>query len=113
MKGSEKVLLGQERMAFNFIYTFATKEENFPYIAEIRSVRKGISEIPAIFKVLVKIDRGRPKIFCRIKTVTKDIPLAIVMRAFGITHDYEIFKSICFKMEKLDDEEKEDLKGLL
>ena len=50
---------------------------------------------------------------CRIKTVTKDIPLAIVMRALGITHDYEIFKSICFKMEKLDDEEKEDLKGFL
>ena len=82
-------------------------------MAEIRSVRRGISELPAVFKVLIKIDRGKPKIMCRVKTVTRDIPLAILMRAFGISHDYEIFKSICFKMEKLDDEEKEDLKGLM
>ena len=57
-------------------------------MTEIRSVKKGIATLPAIFKILVKIDqRNRPKIYCRIKTVTKDIPLAIVLRALGISTD--------------------------
>lgn len=44
--------------------------------------------MPAIFKILVKLDpKGKPKIFCRIKTVSKDIPLAIVLRALGIVTD--------------------------
>jgi DNA-directed RNA polymerase beta subunit len=50
-------------------------------------VKKGIATLPAIFKIIVKIDKGKPKIMCRIKTVTKDIPLAIVLRALGITSD--------------------------
>ena len=88
MKGSEKVVVAQERMAFNFVYTFKTKEPNCPWVTEIRSVKKGIATLPAIFKILVRIDpRGKPKIFCRIKTVTKDIPLAIVLRSLGILTD--------------------------
>lgn len=88
VKGSEKVVVAQERMAYNFVYTFKNKEANFPWVTEIRSVKKGIATLPAIFKILVKYDRGRPKILCRIKTVTKDIPLAIVLRALGITSDF-------------------------
>jgi DNA-directed RNA polymerase II subunit RPB2 len=42
LKGSEKVTVGQERIAFNAIYTFKTKEVTFPYIAEIRSRKRGI-----------------------------------------------------------------------
>lgn len=87
VKGSEKVIVAQERMAFNFVYTFKTKQPNAPWVSEIRSVKKGIATLPAIFKIIVKIDKGKPKIMCRIKTVTKDIPLAIVLRALGITSD--------------------------
>lgn len=87
MKGSEKVVVAQERMAHNFVYTFKNKEISQPWTTEIRSVKKGIATLPAIFKILVKIERGRPKIVCRIKTITKDIPLVIVLRALGITSD--------------------------
>ena len=83
------MVVAQERMAFNFVYTFKTKEPNSPWVTEIRSVKKGIATLPAIFKILVRVDAkgGKPKIFCRIKTVTKDIPLAIVLRSLGILTD--------------------------
>ena len=57
MKGSEKVVVAQERMAFNFVYTFKNKEASVPWVTEIRSVRKGIATLPAIFKILVKIEK--------------------------------------------------------
>ena len=89
MRGSEKVVVAQERMAFNFVYTFKnSKDKQYPWITEIRSVPKGISSLPAIFKLVVKYDKGQPKILCRIKTVTKDIPLAMLLRALGIQNDY-------------------------
>lgn len=114
IKGSEKVVVAQERMAFNFVYTFKTKEPNSPWVTEIRSVKKGIASLPAIFKILVKLDpKGRPKIFCRIKTVSKDIPLAIVLRALGIVTDLEIFETICYKITNLDEDELKEIKGIL
>ena len=57
MKGSEKVVVAQERMAFNFVYTFKNKEASVPWVTEIRSVKKGIATLPAIFKILVKIEK--------------------------------------------------------
>lgn len=32
VKGSEKVVVAQERMAFNFVYTFKNKEANYPWV---------------------------------------------------------------------------------
>lgn len=32
VKGSEKVVVAQERMAYNFVYTFKNKEANFPWV---------------------------------------------------------------------------------
>ena len=113
VKGSEKVVVAQERMAHNFVYTFKNKEANFPWVTEIRSVKKGIATLPAIFKILVKYDRGRPKIVCRIKTVTKDIPLAIVLRALGITSDFEILETVCYKVKGIEGNEFQEIKGIL
>lgn len=50
--------------------------------------------MPAVFKLIVKNDKGAPRIHCRIKTITKDIPLAIVLRALGIGSDFEIIDCI-------------------
>lgn len=102
MKGSEKVVVAQERMAHNFVYTFKNKEANYPWVTEIRSVKKGIATLPAIFKILVKYDRGRPKIICRIKTVNKDLPLLVVMRALGVTSDFEMLETVCYKLRGVD-----------
>lgn len=95
------MVVAQERMAFNFVYTFKNKEASYPWVTEIRSVKKGIATLPAIFKILVRLDRGKPKIICRIKTVTKDIPLPIVLRALGITSDYEILETVCYKIRNI------------
>ena len=35
------------------------------------------------------------------------------MRALGLSSDEEIFKSICYKLVDLSEEEKNDLKGML
>lgn len=99
------MVVAQERMAFNFVYTFKNKEISQPWITEIRSVKKGIATLPAIFKILVKIEKGIPKIMCRIKTITKDIPLAIVLRALGITSDFEIIETVCYKIRGLNEAE--------
>lgn len=66
------VLVAQERMAYNFIYTFKGKDPKIPWTSEIRSFQKGGSNYPSLFKILIKIDaNGNPKIFCRIKYVKK------------------------------------------
>ena len=105
-------------MAFNFVYTFKTKEELAPWVTEIRSVPKGIAALPAVFKLVVKVDKGAPRIYCRIKTVTKDIPLAIVLRALGLSSDFEIIDCIVnmsqeHTEEGIEDEEEEEMKGIL
>ena len=72
IRGSEKVVVGQERMAYNFVYTFKSKDDKNPWVSEIRSVPKGVSALPAIFKVGIKIDlKGIPRIVCKMKYVNK------------------------------------------
>lgn len=68
-------------------------------MTEIRSVKKGIATLPAIFKLLVKVEKGKPKIMCRVKSVTRDLPLATLMRALGISSDYEILETVCYKIK--------------
>jgi DNA-directed RNA polymerase II subunit RPB2 len=97
VKGSEKVVVGQERMAYNFVYTFKSKIESEPWITEIRSLPKGIGALPAVFKLAVKYDKGKPRIVCKIKNVNKDIPLPVLMRALGIQTDLKIFNCVCEK----------------
>ena len=52
------------------------------------------------------------------KTVTKDIPLAIVLRALGIVSDFDIIDCIVNLNKKdggenMEEEEEEELKGIL
>lgn len=100
-------------MAFNFVYTFKNKEANQPWVTEIRSLPKGISALPSVFKLVVKYDKGIPRILCRIKTLTKDIPLGLVLRALGMQTDLQIIQSVCDKIVDLSEEEQEDIKGML
>ena len=37
LRGSEKVIVAQERMACNVVLVFRTKDANKPWVAEIRS----------------------------------------------------------------------------
>lgn len=114
VRGSEKVVVGQERMAYNFVYTFKTKVETEPWVTEIRSIPKGIGALPAVFKLVMKYEKGHPRICCRIKTVTKDIPLGIVLRSLGLQTDIQIFQCIIEKnITDLSAEELDELKGMI
>jgi len=48
---------------------------------------KGIGAFPAVFKLIVKYEKGAPRILCRIKTISKDLPLGILLRALGLQSD--------------------------
>lgn len=93
--GSEKVIVGQERVAFNQVMLFKTKSESEPWVAEIRSVSKYIGSLPHVFKMSVKFTKEVPKILCHIKNVRKPIPLFILLKALGIPSDIEIMELIC------------------
>jgi DNA-directed RNA polymerase beta subunit len=56
---------------------------------------KGIGSLPAVFKLFIKIDKGKPRIMCKIKNVNKDIPFVILMRALGIQTDLKVFNCVC------------------
>jgi DNA-directed RNA polymerase beta subunit len=64
-------------------------------VTEIRSLPKGIGALPAVFKLLVKYEKGAPKILVRMKNVTKDLPLGVLLRALGLQTDLQIFQCIC------------------
>lgn len=66
-------------------------------MTEIRSLPKGIGALPAVFKLAVKYDRGKPRLVCKIKNVNKDIPFVVLMRALGIQTDLKIFNCVCEK----------------
>ncbi len=114
MRGSEKVVVGQERMAYNFVYTFKNKVENEPWVTEIRSLPKGIAALPAVFKLMVKYEKGHPRLVCKIKTLTKDVPFGVLMRALGLQNDLQIFNCVCERdVGDLSPVDVEDAKGLM
>ena len=68
---------------------------------------KGIGALPAVFKLFIKIDAGKPRIMVKIKNVNKDIPFVILMRALGVQTDLKIFNCVCEK--NIGDVEGDDL----
>lgn len=85
-------------MAFNFVYTFKSKDERNPWVSEIRSMPKGVASLPAIFKIMIKIDRGTTIVLCRMKYVEKDLNIGYLFRALGIQSDLDILKCICYDL---------------
>ncbi len=99
IRGSEKVVVAQERMAYNFVYTFNNKNERIPWISEIRSAPKGVCSAPSLFRIEVKLDKKRPVIRAVIKFITGSIPIAVLLRALGLETDREIVECICYDLE--------------
>jgi DNA-directed RNA polymerase beta subunit len=64
--------------------------------------------------LVVKYEKGHPRICCRIKTVSKDIPLAILLRSLGLQTDIQIFQCIVEKnITELEESEVDELKGMI
>ncbi|KAI8817226.1 DNA-directed RNA polymerase II subunit RPB2 [Fimicolochytrium jonesii] len=102
INGSEKVLIAQERMAFNQCYVFK-KAAPGPYLysCEIRSQAEKGSKLPSTLFIKMMAPRaGKTTLGSTIKTslpyIKSDIPIIIVFRALGIVTDRDILEHICY-----------------
>ncbi|KAJ3024652.1 UNVERIFIED_CONTAM: DNA-dependent RNA polymerase II [Siphonaria sp. JEL0065] len=107
INGSEKVLIGQERMASNHVYVFhKAQPATYQYSCEIRSqVEKGSKMASSLFiKMLhAKGDRahGGQVIRTSLPYIKSEVPIVIVFRALGIVSDKEIMDKICYDQTDL------------
>eukprot|EP00936_MAST-01D_sp_MAST-1D-sp1_P001586 g1586.t1 len=102
IRGSEKVLIGQERMSNNHVYCFRKKQPHkFSWVVECRShVEHGARPTSTVY--LQMYNKGGPQttegnqIRATIPYIRKDIPVVIIFRALGFNADREILEHICY-----------------
>eukprot|EP00937_MAST-01D_sp_MAST-1D-sp2_P004622 g4622.t1 len=102
IRGSEKVLIGQERMSNNHVYCFKKKQPHkFSWVVECRShVEHGARPTSTVY--LQMYNKGGPQttegnqIRATIPYIRKDIPIVIIFRALGFNADREILEHICY-----------------
>ncbi|KAJ3014299.1 DNA-dependent RNA polymerase II [Thoreauomyces humboldtii] len=102
VNGSEKVLIAQERMAFNTCYVFAKSlPAQYTFSCEIRSQNESGSKLPStLFIKMLAPKGGKGTLGQVIRTslpyIKSDIPIIIVFRALGIVTDRDILEHICY-----------------
>eukprot|EP01006_Ploeotia_vitrea_P039430 TRINITY_DN66349_c5_g7_i1.p1 TRINITY_DN66349_c5_g7~~TRINITY_DN66349_c5_g7_i1.p1 ORF type:complete len:1224 (+),score=711.11 TRINITY_DN66349_c5_g7_i1:173-3844(+) len=104
INGSEKVLVGQERMANNHVYVFPPIKGASQTVCEIRSQSDETNRPAAAFYVKLMPAPKQSQVAgqvirCSIPYIRQDIPLAIVFRALGIVPDREILEHICYNFK--------------
>lgn len=88
INGKERVLVAQERINYNSVYTFSQKTTSkYKYITEIRSmdVARGKSSL-----IQLKLLKSNDSIMMTLPNIKDDIPLSVVLLAY----DYSIDKLI-------------------
>ncbi|KAJ3223345.1 DNA-dependent RNA polymerase II [Clydaea vesicula] len=102
INGSEKVLIGQERMSTNHVYVFSKKGGNYTYSSEIRSQPEKGSKMPSstFIKMMNKkaSDKGASGqvIHTNLPYIKSEVPIIIVFRALGIVADKSILEHVCY-----------------
>lgn len=105
INGSEKVLIGQERMSTNQVYVFSKPPPSpYSYLAEIRSAAEKGSRMASGVQVKMLArsnERGISGQYIRVTLpyIKQDIPIFIVFRALGIVSDRDILEHICYDFE--------------
>jgi DNA-directed RNA polymerase II subunit RPB2 len=99
INGSEKVLIAQERTAFNQVCCYQDKAGN--YLAELRSVPEGVSRAATQVSVILENNKDAskhvPSSLINIKMhYLKDrtVPFVVIFRALGIIDEDEIIRFI-------------------
>lgn len=100
INGSEKVLIGQERLATNLVHVHSKPAPSpYSYVAEIRSLaEKGARQLS---QLAIKMSRSTERgisgqyIRCTLPYIKQDIPIFVVFRALGIVSDRDILEHIC------------------
>ncbi|RIA95112.1 DNA-directed RNA polymerase II subunit RPB2 [Glomus cerebriforme] len=88
VNGSEKVLIAQERLAYNYVYVFkSASASNISYSAEFRSITTHMSKIRTKTGEFIHV---------KIPFIKKDIPIKILFLALGILTDEEVIDYMCF-----------------
>jgi DNA-directed RNA polymerase II subunit RPB2 len=112
VKGGEKAVVAQEKMANNFVYVFKNKPNSmYTWEAEIRSYLEKSNRPPSKFSVKLSKPNANSTsnqddafgdyqpIRCDIRNVNRSIPVVILFRALGIETDKEIMQYICYDMK--------------
>jgi DNA-directed RNA polymerase II subunit RPB2 len=103
VNGSEKVIIAQERQAYNRVYCFHMKQPaKISWRAEIRSMMEHTSRPLSAMSVLMyrKSDRGDvqggDQIRVRLHGIRQDIPVVVVFRALGFANARRILSHIVY-----------------
>ena len=114
IKGGEKAVVAQERMASNFVYVFQNKNTAmYHWEAEIRSYLERSNRPPSKFSVMLSkpnvsgtyslnsedIGGNYQPIRCSIRNVNRMVPVVILFRALGIESDREILEHVCYDLK--------------
>ena len=94
VNGSEKVVVGQEKLAQNDVFFFRTKFETEPWVAEVRSRVNLSGSNPYKFTLSIKVERSVPRVYAYMTYTKKAIPLFLVLKALGMLSDIDIIESI-------------------
>ncbi len=105
IKGGEKVIIAQERMASNFVNVYRRKQPcKFSWMAEIRSGMEATNRPPAQFAVKMLSSKsslakggvlGQP-ISASIIYIKSEVPIVVLFRALGLRSDKSIMEHICY-----------------
>lgn len=102
INGNEKVVISQDRISENKTFVFVNnKVSTYSHIAEIRSVQENRLGVPKItsIKLSAKPNQFGRYIRVNIHHIKADIPLFILFRAFGLSHDKEIIEYIVYNVD--------------
>lgn len=115
IRGSERVIVAQERQATNIPYVFEEKNSKFAQICEIRSVCRGVSKpISPLSLMLVGNtigkaggDRGMSsstkylpgEIYAKMSYIRDEVPVVVLFRALGLVEDRKIIEHICYSTQ--------------
>eukprot|EP01128_Nolandella_sp_AFSM9_P009875 TRINITY_DN655_c0_g1_i1.p1 TRINITY_DN655_c0_g1~~TRINITY_DN655_c0_g1_i1.p1 ORF type:complete len:1271 (-),score=294.27 TRINITY_DN655_c0_g1_i1:113-3457(-) len=104
VNGTEKVLIAQEKMAFNSVYVFPKRGlDKYTHIAEILSSKEGVMGFRPTAQLFVKIVDstaafGAGCIRVTLPYVREDVPLGVVFRALGDISDKDIIERVCYDL---------------
>lgn len=107
INGNEKVLVAQERMAFNIVLVFFRKPPSkYSWSAEIRSANESSGKPPQQFCVRLSA-KGKSSfkgqtIKATIPMIREDIPVAVLLRALDIIPDKAIQDLMIYEQSDTD-----------
>lgn len=114
VKGGEKAVVAQERIASNFVYVFKNRNNSlYSWEAEIRSYMERSNRPNSKFAMMILKQNSTTSytqtsddfcgnfqpIRCSIRNVNRPVPVVILFRALGIESDKEIFEQICYDLK--------------